>query len=331
MLLQQLDITIQNFIWSGDTHKRPSVTVAWINVCSSKSKWGLGLHSFLVAQAFFFHFTWDFIIYLALYFDFLHRRYLDYLVRLRNRYITSSIWPGIRDHYSTLVEELRWLVGDLSSARFWLVRIWCNSVHGQVTSQLAYWKLGPWYPTVSWGKWLWSTFIPPRHSLVVWRAIHHRLPLLDSFCKHGFIGPSFYSLCRQQEESLDHIFIECPFVLTLWHKIMNLFMVHLDFSLGPISFFFMPWKLSLVRSSPLFGILLLSRASGSFGRLETRLFFRMPLALPFSLVSNLLALIWEGRHLDIGTMHNTVKYFCQLHALSVPGKPPKAPTIVEVK
>ncbi|KAL2344726.1 hypothetical protein Fmac_006011 [Flemingia macrophylla] len=33
-------------------------------------------------------------------------------------------------------------------------RVWTNSVHGNVTSQLAYFRLRPSFPKVNWGTWI---------------------------------------------------------------------------------------------------------------------------------------------------------------------------------
>lgn len=89
------------------------------------------------------------------------------------------------------------------------IRIWCDSVHGEVHSRLAYEKLRPSFPRVNWGEWIWSKCIPVRRSIFVWRLIHGRLPLLDTLRSRGFVGPNICSLCYCAAESIDHCFVDC--------------------------------------------------------------------------------------------------------------------------
>ncbi|GER50168.1 sucrose synthase [Striga asiatica] len=69
-----------------------------------------------------------------------------------------------------------------------------RSVHGKVTSQIAYSRLRPAFPEVFLGKWIWAKFIP--RSVTIWRAIHHRLAVRHTIRLRGFIGPSVSNLWR---------------------------------------------------------------------------------------------------------------------------------------
>ena len=61
-LLKDLEKSIRNFIWSGDTTKRKMVTVAWIKVCKITSQCGLSIRSLIdLNEASNLKLCWDFI------------------------------------------------------------------------------------------------------------------------------------------------------------------------------------------------------------------------------------------------------------------------------
>lgn len=70
--------------------------------------------------------------------------------------------------------------------------------------------------TCDWGMLIWSSFIPPTKSLVLWKVIHKRLPTDNEVQKRGVVLCSLCSLCREQEESIDHLFFSCPSAYFIW-------------------------------------------------------------------------------------------------------------------
>lgn len=293
-LLKELDSAIRNFLWTGDVSQRGNVMVAWSRCCAPKSKGGLGMKSLVtMKKAYLLRFTWDFLTKDSEFFSFIRGRYLENFLLPRVRYISSSIWGGLKEHISALTADSKWLIGDRSSVRFWLdnwlgfliadkldipvevrkfdtqpenhyyingvwnfspdfiikcldivrlivttpiapnssdSRVWSKSLHGQVTSQLAYLHLRPSFPSVAWGE-VDLGFLYPSSSLDLWRAIHNRLPTMDSIRRRG--GPSISVLCFKNAETVDHIFSECSFTRTIWQRLSAVFRFHLDRGWAP--------------------------------------------------------------------------------------------------
>ncbi|XP_057790988.1 uncharacterized protein LOC131008106 [Salvia miltiorrhiza] len=71
------------------------------------------------------------------------------------------------------------------------VRLWKPSIHGEVTSALAFASRCHRFPRVSWGTWIWERFIPARRSITCWRVILNRLPTLDKVIRQGVIIPNY--------------------------------------------------------------------------------------------------------------------------------------------
>ncbi|KAF7835780.1 ribonuclease H [Senna tora] len=65
-------------------------------------------------------------------------------------------------------------------------------------------------------KFLWSLSIPSRVKNFVWRILNDALPNLTNLKRHHMPVEEICYLCQQESESLDHIFITCPFARAIW-------------------------------------------------------------------------------------------------------------------
>ena len=74
-------------------------------------------------------------------------------------------------------------------------------------------------PVVSWNKIVWFPGGNPRHSFVLWLAVHTRLSTHDRIYKFTH-GPLACVFCHSQMESHDHLFFACPYSLFIWQDLM---------------------------------------------------------------------------------------------------------------
>lgn len=110
-------------------------------------------------------------------------------------------------------------------------RIWEKSLHGDLSSKLSYCLLSSHYPEVSWGSWIWQSFIPKCRSTTIWKAIHNRLLTWNRIRFWGVVGPSWCCLCHKSEEDIDHLFITCTFSNFLLSNICKIFgFTHLHYT-----------------------------------------------------------------------------------------------------
>jgi hypothetical protein len=52
---------------------------------------------------------------------------------------------------------------------------------------------------------------PPRCKITLWIALNNKLLTWDNGLKRGWIGPGRCSLCKSNSESINHLFIFCPY------------------------------------------------------------------------------------------------------------------------
>lgn len=119
-LLKTVEKWIINFIWSGDVNQKKVVTMAWHKVCSPTLEGGLGIRSLKeVNKAAILRLCWELMSSQNQWADLLTARVFKNDSQI-SYHICSSIWSGLKDKVSTVLDNMIWQVGSGSSIRFWL-------------------------------------------------------------------------------------------------------------------------------------------------------------------------------------------------------------------
>ena len=93
------------------------------------------------------------------------------------------------------------------------------SINGELQSKLAYDHFRPRGNNLKWPKIIWNSNAIPKQAFIFWLGMKGRLltkerlhdPNLEKTC----------SLCRAEDESIDHLFFQCLFVRQVWSKVKN--------------------------------------------------------------------------------------------------------------
>ncbi|KAK2388551.1 hypothetical protein QL285_062226 [Trifolium repens] len=118
-LLKNLEKSIRNFIWSGDSDKRKLVTVSWKKTCRPYSQGGLNIRSLIqLNEASNLKLGW-----MLLHSDSSWAKLLRARV-LRNGkpihyHIFSSIWASVKAEFQNIIDNSIWLIGDGKHINFW--------------------------------------------------------------------------------------------------------------------------------------------------------------------------------------------------------------------
>lgn len=103
-----------------------------------------------------------------------------------------------------------------------------NTSDGSITTNLAYLatcssipKIGCW-----WHDQVWKWNIPPRVRVFIWLLLEEKILIWSNLQKRGFTRPSICPLCLNYEESLTHLFILYPFVMTVQSLLGDPFSQH---------------------------------------------------------------------------------------------------------
>jgi hypothetical protein len=67
-----------------------------------------------------------------------------------------------------------------------------------------------------WWRKIWKLTCPTKGKLLVWSILANKLPTWDNLQRRLFSGPGHCALCKSHLESVDHLFLQCPFVKEVW-------------------------------------------------------------------------------------------------------------------
>jgi hypothetical protein len=103
--------------------------------------------------------------------------------------------------------------------------VWKHAPHGVYTPQLGYIQLsidhhnrGPLW----WWKGLWKTKCPLNAKIFLWCMMNNKVPTWDNMKKRKKERPWWCILCKEDDESISHIFIFCPFTMQVWKSCSDL-------------------------------------------------------------------------------------------------------------
>ncbi|CAJ2637271.1 unnamed protein product [Trifolium pratense] len=85
---------------------------------------------------------------------------------------------------------------------------------------------------LDWTEIIWNLAITPSKSFMMWRLIHNRMSTGENLASRGFLLPSMCSLCCNQPETSLHLFLKCPFSISIWNWFSSV--LNLSFNLNSI-------------------------------------------------------------------------------------------------
>ena len=154
--------------------------------------------------------------------------------------------------------------------------IWTLSTNGEVTSKDIFNEYIRRDTNKPWWRFIWRSFILPRYSIHTWKVLHKRISTDDNLKKNVvFFMASRCRLCNAEEETMDHIFVNCHFSKSLW------LFFFLTISRGVWTFqgilkgsFLRWWRKSLALKFKFFGMLESFWFAGLFGKVRMRRFLK---------------------------------------------------------
>lgn len=145
-------------------------------------------------------------------------------------FILENRW-NLPPHFSSAFPKIRSLVNNeiipISPQNDELV--WKETTNGQLSLKDTYIFKANSFQELHWAKSIWSLYIPPSKSLLVWRFMHDKILVDEKLKERGLLIPSMCSSCRHQEESTFHLFFTCAFATHLWRWFASVLNLSLSF------------------------------------------------------------------------------------------------------
>jgi hypothetical protein len=104
-------------------------------------------------------------------------------------------------------DELLWNEGDSSG------QISVKNVYEALSNKIWRYKIGGWRRN------LWTWDCPMKIKLFFWLVGVNKVLTWENLQKKGWKGPGMCYLCRVKGETSNHIFVTCPFTITVWEEV----------------------------------------------------------------------------------------------------------------
>lgn len=69
---------------------------------------------------------------------------------------------------------------------------------------------------------MWRIEAPPKIKFFIWLLLKGKILTAENLRRRGIIGPSKCPNCCKSEETMHHLFIECPVVVDCWGKMASI-------------------------------------------------------------------------------------------------------------
>lgn len=70
---------------------------------------------------------------------------------------------------------------------------------------------------------MWISFVPFRISFIIWTCYLDEILTLNHLQNRGWHLANRYTLCKEEEELTDHLFIHCPMAKEMWYLFISHF------------------------------------------------------------------------------------------------------------
>eukprot|EP01018_Ginkgo_biloba_P000430 Gb_04206 [translate_table: standard] len=70
-----------------------------------------------------------------------------------------------------------------------------------------------------WWKYIWNFNCPLKSCIFMWLALNNKGPTWDVLKKGGKIGPSRSPLCKESEETINHLLLTCLYAISVWKEV----------------------------------------------------------------------------------------------------------------
>eukprot|EP00253_Pinus_taeda_P016622 PITA_16622 len=98
-----------------------------------------------------------------------------------------------------------------------------------------------WHAPEWWSKNLWKLKCPLKSRIFLWCLLRRKIPTWDILQSRFYIGPGRCPLCKENEESINHLFTYCSFSLKLWAEITDLLSLKAQWGASPLEVAWENW------------------------------------------------------------------------------------------
>ncbi|XP_026459010.1 uncharacterized protein LOC113359627 [Papaver somniferum] len=133
-----------------------------------------------------------------------------------SQFLDDSGWclpDSVDEEHVAILDKLKIVEFDRTKSD---VIVWQPCPSGDFTVKHTYNALVGAGDKIFWKSLVWFKSHVPRHSFISWLGFHGRLKTKDKMVKWGLMQSAPCSLCENGIETIEHIFHDCRFVVSIW-------------------------------------------------------------------------------------------------------------------
>ena len=68
---------------------------------------------------------------------------------------------------------------------------------------------------------LWNCWTMPKIDMFNWSLLHGRILTGENLEKRRMVGPFRCPLCAEASETISHLFLKCPYAISMWREVLK--------------------------------------------------------------------------------------------------------------
>ncbi|XP_058784180.1 uncharacterized protein LOC131658948 [Vicia villosa] len=224
-VLKQIDIICRTFVWTGKSEASRKSPVAWHKVCSPCKQGGLGLINITI---------WNQVTLLKCLWNICNKSDSLWIRWIHKVYLKGKDVMEVEagQNWTWILRKIlncKPLIASIDSDWQHMLTIRkfsMKTVYNRLIDDIS----------VCWHSLLRRNIARPRARITLWMLCHGQLPTKERLYRFGMLDNKICSLCNQVEETVDHLFFECPATKRVWNAVL----VWLNIQHLPL-----PWNLEL--------------------------------------------------------------------------------------
>lgn len=194
----------RDYLWGKEEGKHSMAHVSWEDLCLPRKYGGTGIkHLYL----------WNVALMGKLVWEVENKKDVLWIKWIYARYLKNTSWKDFTPPLDSC-----WYLKKICSVKEKMKARLYNAQEGyagKYSVQGAYLQMFEVREEVSWHKIIWFNGCIPKHCFIWWLLMRRRLPVRDRLKKFMNIDNEC-SLCRKENETLEHMFLFCDFTKKVW-------------------------------------------------------------------------------------------------------------------
>ncbi|XP_010315566.2 uncharacterized protein [Solanum lycopersicum] len=205
-IIKLIEGLCRSYLWAGVGYVTKKALIAWDKVCSPKYEGGLGLINLK---------TWNRSAIAKLCWDLANKEDKLWIKWIHAYYIKGQREWKISNNAS-------WMVQKIMSAKATVDQVQQQQNKGRGILRHMYYHMTRRQPKPAWTCFMYSNASRPKAYNIMWMMMNQKLATVDRLTRWGLEVDKICVLCKNADETIEHLFLQCQFTRKLWENVLRM-------------------------------------------------------------------------------------------------------------